>query len=290
MDIIRLLCSSAALLLASHALPVTAQDVKAGQRIAQQGAQGVAACASCHGGNGEGNPSAGFPRIAGLPARYFVHQMQSFASGQRHNQVMSPIATSISDKDAHALAQYYAALDAPPAKQAGGQQAKPGQQGRKPVAAQMKRASQLANVGDESRRLQACANCHGPNGAGEPPVMPPLAGQHESYLLAALKEWKSGSRKTDPSGQMPAIASRLDDADMAALAAWYASQPVPPPAASRVVRSEVAGPARAQPAAGRGGGRPSTPGTGSEQGSGVTGGSQGPGGSAGSTGAAQRTK
>jgi len=41
-------------------------------RAAGQGEQLAAqkGCAACHGARGEGNPQAGFPRLAGLPAAY----------------------------------------------------------------------------------------------------------------------------------------------------------------------------------------------------------------------------
>jgi len=49
--------------------------------------------------------------------------------------------------------------------------------------------------------------------------VPKLGGQHEAYLAAALKEYKSGAR-SHPS--MRAIAGGLTDADIANLAAYYA--------------------------------------------------------------------
>ncbi len=269
-------CRSLLLLAGLCAAPlesVLAQDAGAGQRIAQQGGKGAAPCISCHGAQGEGNAQAGFPRIAGLPARYFAHQMKSFTDGSRNSQVMTPIAKAFDDKDIDAMASYYASLQAP---------ATPGP---KPDAAQTKRALQLNTTGDEAKRVQACANCHGPQGAGEPPIMPPLAGQHASYLGAQLKAWRDGSRKNDASMQMPAIAKQLSEQDVAGLSAWYASLPAPPAAATRAL-----GPARAAPAPAPSAGpqQPTAPGTGTEQGSGQTGGSQGPGGSAETPGAPQR--
>src|SRR5206468_5823596 len=92
----------------------------------------------------------------------------------------------------------------------------------------------LSEIGDNSREVQACANCHGPGGLGRQPVYPYLAGQHASYLTAAMGEWKNGSRKTDPSGQMPHVAMQLADADVAALSAYFSVQPAPPSATKLV--------------------------------------------------------
>jgi cytochrome c553 len=102
-----------------------------------------------------------------------------------------------------------------------------GQNRPKPQDAGMARGRLLSEVGDASLGLQACATCHGPGGAGRQPDYPYLAGQHASYLTAAMAAWKSGARKTDGSGQMPHIARALADADVAALSNYFAAQPVP---------------------------------------------------------------
>ncbi|NIP72486.1 MAG: cytochrome c4 [Gammaproteobacteria bacterium] len=68
-----------------------------------------------------------------------------------------------------------------------------------------------------------CAGCHGPDGNSGVPNFPKLAGQHESYLLKQLKEFKSGVRKNQiMSGQV----AGLSEQDMADLAAFYAEQSV----------------------------------------------------------------
>jgi cytochrome c553 len=94
--------------------------------------------------------------------------------------------------------------------------------------ASLARGRQLATVGDESRSVQACANCHGADGAGLGVSDPYLAGQHATYLASTLKAWRDGTRHNDPSGSMPVIAKALADADVQAVASWYAQLPVPP--------------------------------------------------------------
>jgi len=66
-----------------------------------------------------------------------------------------------------------------------------------------------------------CAGCHGADGNSMVPMYPKLAGQHEQYLVKALKDFKSGARK-DPT--MSAMAAPLSDADVADVAAYFASQ------------------------------------------------------------------
>lgn len=75
-----------------------------------------------------------------------------------------------------------------------------------------------AEVGRE--RATACIVCHGRDGIGTNPMVPNIAGQSEQYLVKQLREFRAGQRE-DP--QMTIITRDLSDADIADLAAWYAS-------------------------------------------------------------------
>jgi cytochrome c553 len=66
-----------------------------------------------------------------------------------------------------------------------------------------------------------CAGCHGADGNSTIGANPRLAGQYESYLLQALKRYKSGQRKDLLMGNMVA---KLSPQDMKDLAAWFSSQ------------------------------------------------------------------
>ena len=88
-------------------------------------------------------------------------------------------------------------------------------------------APAAAGAGDPQKgreRTQACEGCHGIEGwrTAYPEVyrVPKLGGQHAAYLVAALKQYRSGER-SHPS--MRAIASSLSDADISNLAAYYAA-------------------------------------------------------------------
>ena len=65
-----------------------------------------------------------------------------------------------------------------------------------------------------------CAACHGPLGLATVPDAPHLAGQSAIYVEAQLKAYRSGARQHPV---MNVIAQYLSDADISALAAWYAS-------------------------------------------------------------------
>jgi len=65
-----------------------------------------------------------------------------------------------------------------------------------------------------------CAVCHGNDGLSQLPVAPNLAGQVEMYLVKALEDFRAGRRENE---MMTVVSKDLTDADIANLAAWYAS-------------------------------------------------------------------
>ncbi|QGX41756.1 cytochrome c4 [Permianibacter aggregans] len=79
-------------------------------------------------------------------------------------------------------------------------------------------------------KAATCAACHGPDGNSVNAMWPKLAGQHESYLLKQLKEFKKGMETQGKVGRfepsMSPMAAPLSEADMADLAAYYASQSI----------------------------------------------------------------
>lgn len=70
-------------------------------------------------------------------------------------------------------------------------------------------------------KAQVCAACHGQDGRSVDPTYPNLAGQHESYLVKALADYRAGRRTN---AIMAPMATNLSDQDIEDLAAWYASQ------------------------------------------------------------------
>ena len=85
-----------------------------GQVIAREGdlANGVPACRSCHGEQGEGVPLLG-PRLAGQNSIYIRQQFRLFADGTRRTAraaSMRPAVAGLSDDDIDAVAHYYETL------------------------------------------------------------------------------------------------------------------------------------------------------------------------------------
>ena len=183
----------------------------------------VQTCVPCHGVRGEGKPSAGFPRIAAQSEHYIRKQLDSYADGRRRHPVMEPIARGLSPELRATVAAYYARMDAPAAG------------GASPFTQSwVERGRLLATRGD---RVQACVNCHGPGGGGQPPALPYIAGLDDAYIRAALNAWRDGRRRNDAGEQMAAIAKALQPDDIAAVARYYAGETPPKPAPSNLVQA-----------------------------------------------------
>ena len=183
----------------SSALPSKADVAARGQQIAG------AVCVACHGLDGMSAVSAN-PNIAGMPAQYIAKQLELFKSGARKNATMQGMAANLSADDMKALGDHYFAQRA------------------KPNAAALDKAlaeagQRIYRAGISELKVPACAGCHGGAGAGIPALYPRLAGQWPEYTLEALRNFASGVRKNT---QMQAIAGRLGEKDMQAVAEYVA--------------------------------------------------------------------
>lgn len=174
-------------------------------------------CEACHGAHGEGMEAAHVPRIAGQSADYLQKQLDDYASGARDNPIMANFAKTLSEQQRAKFAARYAAMTAPylATTQAAS-------------AAQLARGHQLAYQGDETRRVQSCNACHGPDGVGVAHAAPYLAGQSAEYLASSLKAFHEGTRKNDAGELMRSVAGRLNDADIVAVSGYFASIRIDP--------------------------------------------------------------
>jgi cytochrome c553 len=91
------------------------------------------------------------------------------------------------------------------------------------------------SAGDPARGKQlayTCLGCHGiPDYKNVYPTysVPELAGQHPEYIVAALKEYKSGERSH---GTMHQQAASLSEQDMQDIASYFGANPLTPMAAA----------------------------------------------------------
>lgn len=98
----------------SQKVSIGSTDVKLaelGEKIYRGGnsASGVAACMSCHGPTGKGNPLANFPSVVGQHAAYVEKAIHDFKTSARTNdagKMMQNIAVKMTDKEIKAVASY----------------------------------------------------------------------------------------------------------------------------------------------------------------------------------------
>lgn len=176
-------------------------DPTRGQPIA------TSVCAACHGLDGN-SPVPLNPNLAGQHPEYLYKQLRDYKSGERKNPIMSGMAAPLSDEDMRNVAAYFAAQKPRP--------------GVARDAALVTAGQKLYRGGNADSGVPACAGCHSPDGAGVPVQYPRLKAQHHDYTLAQLKAFGTGERANDSAGMMRAIAARMTEREMQAVAEYVA--------------------------------------------------------------------
>ena len=195
--------------------------------------QRVVACTTCHGKEGRATSEGYFPRIAGKPAGYLYNQLVNFRDGRRSYPLMVYLVDHLTDSYLDEIARYFAAIDLPyPAPQV-------------PNATRevLARGENLVRRGDASRKLRACAECHGEKLTGIAPAIPGLLGLSRDYLQAQLGHWKNGERRAHAPDCMAKISAELTPEEIGAVTTWLSAQPVPAdarPAAARETKLPMA--------------------------------------------------
>jgi alcohol dehydrogenase (cytochrome c)/quinohemoprotein ethanol dehydrogenase len=179
--------------------------------VAQGTASGAVPCAQCHAFTGGSDGSGAFPRLAGQSASYLTEQLRDFASGVRANAVMSPIARALSPDDIEDVAAYFASVESPFPLLSSAD------------STLVKKGEDIAEAGISAKGIPGCGVCHGAGGVGEPPTIPYLAGQYQHYTAFQLQMWQRGFRRNSPEA-MALFANKLDDQEIAAVAAYYQQQ------------------------------------------------------------------
>ncbi len=95
------------------------------------------------------------------------------------------------------------------------------------TAALLQRGETLARQGDAAQKIPACVQCHGDALTGVEPNTPGLLGLPRDYLNSQLGAWRTGQRRARAPDCMAQIAQKLQPADLTAVAAWLAAQPLP---------------------------------------------------------------
>ena len=181
-----------AFLIAMVAPPVSAATIE----------ERLASCLACHGEKGQ-SIIPEVPSLGAQPAFYLSVQLLMFRERMRNNEPMNELLKGMSDDDLRRMATALTKLPGP-----------------KPAAApsdpaRMERARLLI-------QQHRCNFCHNQDFSGEENA-PRLAGQREDYLVKALRDYKSNSRRAYDAS-MADVMHPLTDADLLDLAHFLARQ------------------------------------------------------------------
>jgi cytochrome c553 len=185
-------------------------DALRGQEIHEQ-----MMCNACHGEKGE-SPSRNYASINGQPVEYTIKMMLDYQDGRRWEDykqanIMVKLAQALNDQQIADLAVFYEQNATQSWEYAG--------QLENEVHNQVDR---LVRKGDASRMLVPCASCHGAHGEGNG-ITPALAGQVPEYFARTMKAYQNGNRHNDVNEGMSQFTHDLTDAEIQALAEYYAS-------------------------------------------------------------------
>ncbi|MDE1147199.1 MAG: c-type cytochrome [Azospirillaceae bacterium] len=211
----RLPALRAVLPLVLSALLVHAAPARAAGKDAME--DRLLACAACHGAQGAGTNSDYFPRLAGKPAGYLFNQLVAFRDGRRKYAPMNYLLEFQPDEYLHKMAEYYAAQRPPLPPH-------PPTDASQDVLA---RGQSLVTSGDPATGVPACASCHGATFTGMELGIPGLVGLRANYISAQLGAFRYGTRTAIAPDCMQEVAGRLTEADVAAVAAYLSSLPIP---------------------------------------------------------------
>lgn len=79
------------------------------------------------------------------------------------------------------------------------------------------------NISAGKAKAANCSSCHGDDGNSMVATFPKLAGQHASYIVRQLNDFKDGERNA---AMMAALAGALSEQDMEDIAAYYESKTI----------------------------------------------------------------
>ncbi|MFV2055060.1 MAG: NapC/NirT family cytochrome c [Thiohalomonadales bacterium] len=169
----------------------------------EAGRQKSAACASCHGIDGN-SALAAFPSIAGLNTNYLTLQLKAFQTGVRKSGIMQGIAAALDEQDMADLTAYYSQ-----------QKMRPSRVWPKVLSLQQRADLEMGTT----LYLQRCARCHGLTGLGQG-IFPALAGQHADYAMAQMQAFTATNRNQH--SIMRDVAKGLSDKDLKLISDYLA--------------------------------------------------------------------
>lgn len=163
------------------------------------GKAAAAACAGCHGDTGVSTSPVN-PSLAGQDAKYLATALADYKNGTRTDDTMKGMVSGLDDAARKNLAAFFA--------------------NQQPAAPNVRKPLTAAEWS------QRCDRCHGIKGDSVDPHIPALASQRPEYLIKALKEYRTRTRRNN---EMAAMSDALSETDIENLAAYYSRQKQRPP-------------------------------------------------------------
>jgi cytochrome c553 len=187
----------------SYAQAMTGDPAKAQPIVSQ-------VCAACHGVDGNSALPVN-PSLAAQHPEYTLKQLLNFKPrngkpAERASPVMTGMVANLTPENMADLASYFA-------------RQKPNSRAASDPEL-VKLGKEIYRGGILTKNVAACAACHSPNGSGIPAQFPRLAGQHAEYIESQLKAFRTGERANDANGMMRAVAAKLSDVEIKALAEY----------------------------------------------------------------------
>ena len=163
----------------------------------QSTAEKVEICAGCHGEDGKPIDKT-IPIIWGQQQGYIYIQLRDFKRGDRKNEIMQPIASTMEREDMLAIAEYFSK--------------KPW-----PDLGQPRASKEVADRALSANRSVGCTGCHLDHFQGDGTV-PRLAGMSREYLAKTIADFRTRARGNNPGMSDLMLATSPDD--LAALAEY----------------------------------------------------------------------
>ena len=156
----------------------------------QSTAEKVEICAGCHGQDGKPIDKT-IPIIWGQQQGYIYIQLRDFKRGDRKNEIMQPIASTMEREDMLAIAEYFSKRPWPD-------------------LGQPRASKEVADRALSANRSVGCTGCHLDHFQGDGTV-PRLAGQSREYLTKTIADFRTRARGNNPGMSDLMLATTPDD-------------------------------------------------------------------------------
>lgn len=165
-----------------------------GNSAYREGADVAAACSGCHGERGF-STTPGIPSLAGQQPVYLMVATQEYANGSRGHAEKEEMLAGLGEVDIEKMAMFFASQAPDP---------------RKPPPFGDPQAGEPLTA--------VCGSCHGARGISQDSMVPNLAGQEPTYLVNAIRAYRSHERSHEDM-----ITDKTDE-EIYSIAAYYSIQ------------------------------------------------------------------